>query len=152
MKNYINIDGQNTPFSDETIQSIKNLLKDQIKEEVPKEEAFDLKEGDVYYFIDRHGDVPDAICLQPKNLGPLESKNKATLERAVQFIELQNYADKVNGGFGEKRYFLYLNGKTIYISSWNSPDGTVYFSSRKLAQQALDHFGKDFFMRLFRVK
>ena len=87
-------------------------------------------------------------------LQSFESKSKRTLERAEAFIKLQNWADKNTGMFksiplADKHiceYYIQYNYGKITIS-WYIAErriSAINFSSKEIAQQAIDHFGEDF--------
>ena len=144
MKNYIYLDGKKVPISDETANSFKEQFR---------EEEWDVKAGDMVYWPGINAGGYDTYTSgEATNLSVWESLNKTTIERAENFILLQNYADKVNGEFGGNKYYIYHGSYGFEVSYFIYViDNNVYFSSEKLAQQAIDHFGKDFFMKLFNV-
>ena len=137
MKNYIVLDGKKIELSEETVKNLSESLKEKkYLQRIP---------GEDLYYIDSLGDI--SILLNPQAPIPLaknESYNRRTLEKALKFIQLQNFADEVNVEFGEYIYYLLCYGDVVKGSHENIKSrGSVYFSSEEAAQKAIDYFGEE---------
>jgi len=147
MKNYIVLNGRKTELSEETAKNLENSLQ--------KEEHLMAQEGDRVSYISIHGDIIEWTPFRQRPLDPNESLNKNTLEKALKYIQFQNFADEVNeetevGGVFFIWYDAYkdvieINDMLEYIF-----DASIRFSSREAAQKAIDYFGRDWLMDYLR--
>lgn len=133
------IDGKRVDLSDETVQNIKDQLGE-------KKEYLMKKKGDKIYWANSNGKIYSYETSGNAPLLPFESLNRKTLERAAKFIQLQNFADEVNGEFSNSKWHIRYD-YTAHVTWAHKSylDGGVYFSSEEAAQKAIDYFGEDFF-------
>jgi len=138
MKNYIVLDGKKIELSEETVKNLSESLKEKrYLQRVP---------GKDLYYITSDSSVLSVPCMTQTPLAQNESHNRRTLEKALKFIQLQNFADEVNEEFdGADQYFIYLSDWEISIGRTfaDMGDGGVYFSSTEAAQKAIDYFGEE---------
>jgi len=147
MKNYIVLNGRKTELSEETAKNLENSLQ--------KEEHLMAQEGDRVFYIDKHGDIKGWTPPIQRPLDPNESLDRNILEKALKYIQFQNFADEVNeetevGGVFFIWYDAYkdvieINDMLEYIF-----DASIRFSSREAAQKAIDYFGRDWLMDYLR--
>ena len=137
MKNYIVLDGKKIPLSEETVKNLSESIKEKkYLQSIPGKDLF---------YCDSNGEICGFKHHTTRPLEPNESHNRRTLEKALKFIQLQNFADEVNEEFYGNKIYLAVekdNLRTSQVSeSWN--DGIVYFSSEEAAQKAIDYFGEE---------
>lgn len=161
----------------ETIQTNFNTkleeLKKEIENEKNKEEPF-IKEGQEYFYIDSTGDVRfgfwnnhpvDQQRLDFGNIFPYTEENKEQVEKEVEFkirerklwVEIEMFARQNNEGKidwnndEQMKWSLCIeHNETIVIDygCYYRQLNTVYFTSKELAEKALEKF-KDEIKRLY---
>jgi len=139
MKNYIVLDGKKIPLSEETVKNLSKSLKE-------KRYLMADPNKDIFGIMASGGTIQNYGTLCDYKLQANESHNRRTLEKALKFIQLQNFADEVNEEFdGADQYFIYLSDWEISIGRTfaDMGDGGVYFSSTEAAQKAIDYFGEE---------
>jgi hypothetical protein len=138
MKNYICLDGNKIEISDETAKNLKEQFK---------EPEFDLKRGDTIYFPAYDDAGADAQKISSKrNLNPWESKSEENILWIEAVLKLKNWADANNEVFEDDYHYLAQMDGNITIGKYRGDvfEGIVYFSSKEIAQKAIDYFGKAF--------
>lgn len=157
MENKFVVNGKEIELTEEVLEAMRIIVNaigaekvEEVKEAIPKQ--YDLYDGDIYYYPSGTNlDINENECLKDRDLKAFESKNKNTLERAMKWIELQNYADQVNTDGCFAMWYLYCDLAHMKIHTakrgeWVSSD--IYFTSQEAAQGALKHFGDDFLITL----
>lgn len=120
------------------------------------------KDGDPYYYIMGDGDVGrttyyrHSLCdmgrITINNYFKTEEEAEFAVEKAKVYLELKNFADENNEPINwnnplqEKFYIMwdYEKCSIIYTySCWMKTLDAIYFSSKKLANQAIETVGED---------
>jgi len=146
MKNHIMLNGKQIELSEETAKNLADSFEEK--------EYYAYKNWDRVYWADRQR-IESAIAFPETDIKSthFESKNRNTLERANKWIQLQNFADEVNGEFGEFKFYVHIYKRDVCVTiNTVSYTSHVCFSSKENAQKAIDYFGEDFFRELFNVK
>ena len=121
-----------------------------------KNKKWRLKEGENYYFVNSYGCISnsknyDEFRLITNNCFKTQKDAEFRLEQIKVYNELKNFADENNEEIEWK------NGTAKYIITFDTEDekiGTniifyiqdiaqIYFSSKELAEQAIDKVGAD---------
>lgn len=135
----------------------------QIKEYLGIKESKKWKpeRGEMYFYLDDYGDIEfnffaddsiDKYKLNTGNFFKTEEDVKYRIEQIKVYNELKNFADENNDEIDWKndhtlKYHIGLDYEDNYLQVFNSIDyryiGQTYFSSRELAQQAIEKVGAD---------
>jgi hypothetical protein len=145
MENFIMHKGEKIPLSEETEKRLEEAAK--------KKDPLVLTHEEEYYVVDRNAIASSRIrrntnLSSERKLPIYSSRKPELLEKAEKYLRLLNYADAVNGEFEDGKAHVISN--IGILSSSKGLDECIEFSSRKLAQQAIDYFGEDFFKELFK--
>jgi hypothetical protein len=137
--------GTKVSISDESYDNLVNAVQ---------EDPETYKQQDkVLYYLDEDGGIEEYGLWALTIDKPTESYNKETLERALMFIDLQNWADYYNGKINPDH--LFTIGEDLRVKRCTGFEGgyifIARFSSEEIAQKAFDHFGEDFFKKLYNV-
>ena len=151
-KNYIVINGKKAELTEEQLK--------QLGIEVSKNKRERVKVGDMFFFVDRSNCIDLCIdnrvprsnyCYDTHNY--FKTKEEAqeyakVLEIKRQLMKIANkYNDFVdwNDRVQEKWFFKYHidAGVTISFVCYAKYAETIYFSSKEIAEQAIDEIGED---------
>ncbi len=138
------------------LQEELKVLKQRIAEleEQAKEEQEFPQYKDTYYYIQSSGRVDwlpwvdDDIGLRQQGLGNV-FRTREQAEFAVEKLKVEAELRKFSVPFkdNDNNYYieLYLPDKTLSIdrSEYFQTQGTIYFESKKVAQQAIETVGAD---------
>ena len=139
--------GDNNEPCGNCVKSIAEWLE----QEAEKPSIFEPRKGDVYYYIDDGGRVFDSVYadIGLKAIGNV-CTDKSVMERKAHELKLWsllwNFAEENNDEMDwddaeEYKYYIY---KDCIYKRWSIASNltcrkmVVYFSSRKLAQRAID--------------
>ena len=130
-----------------------------IKECLNIKEKWKPEEDENFYFVNSCGDIfintfhntcDDKFRILTNNYFKTEEEAKFKLEQIKVYNELKNFADENNEEIDLLKYenlyrieYLVYN-KRLDVSNYVMLDiGQIYFSSEKLAQQAIEKVGAD---------
>lgn len=149
------------------LENLNQSERDQLMELIqksntskPKNKNWKPDSGDYYYCIGADGEIMQNLferdsydfgTLVMGNCYPTERDAIFAREKLKALAELQRYANKYNEemnweDFESEKYFIAFNCRTrdIYVSSSVGQQiGCIYFSSRGIAQKAIDSVGKN---------
>lgn len=137
--------------------------EDQIKELLNiKPNRWKPDQGDIYYYIDSSGDIIEAVFVRDKkdiyrlsinNCFNTEEEAEFRLEQIKVYHELKNVADEFNNKIDwndlQYKYHICIDitapQQCLLINQVVVTQfiGSIYFTSRHLAQQAIDRIGAD---------
>ena len=159
---------QDLELTEEQEKEIKKFLN--IKDNI----RWKPKKNEDYWYIGSCGDIcvnSNAVCgycgydearYFINNMFKTEEEAKFRLEQIKVYNELKNFADENNDEIDwknprQEKYYLYLSYADMKLSfgCWHSTNilGTIYFSSKKIAEQAIEKVGKDRIKKyLFNIK
>lgn len=143
-------------LTEEQEKHIKEYLKIENKKWKPKE-------GENYYYVDNYGDIEreffsesdrlDYFNFFSNNYFKTEEEAEFRLEQIKVYNELKNFADENNEEIDWKdaeqdKWFIkginLRNNKLIFDYNFELKFlGQIYFSSEKLAEQAIEKVGAD---------
>lgn len=142
-------------LTEEQEKHIKEYLRIKNKKWKPKKgEKFFYTDGygEVDYGIYDEDDADTAYATLTNNYFKTKEEAEFKLEQIKVYNELKNFADENNEeidweNVNKRKYFIRLNrcqNILIFDGYFNFQDiGQIYFSSEKLAQQAIDKVGAD---------
>lgn len=147
--------------------------KEQIKKylNIKENKNWKPKTGEENFYVDCWGDVMETVFAEndktdmyrlfTDNCFKTKEEAEFRLEQIKVYYELKNFADenndKINWDDGSIKYHIYID-KTyncIHVdqAAFTQSIGQIYFSSREIAQQAIEKVGADRIrMYLFGVK
>lgn len=153
--------------NEEKLKELKDKLEEERKQ---KEDIFDVKDGDKYYHISSKGKVIGIIhrndyldnfhvanfnaCKDKEYMEKLALKEK--LNRVLEQYSYQHGGDKIDWKNDEQnKYYIeydwgYKNYNICCYKKFQH-QGTVYFISIEIAEQALEKF-KDLFDEVYGLK
>ena len=121
--------------------------------------VWDLKNGDVYYYLDIYGDVIitsyDEHDLDKRKikfgnafLTKEEAKHEAERRKCEAILLKYGTRDMMSlGNINAHKYFIvynnYRNGISISFNQCAQSQGTIYFETSELAQKAIEEVGED---------
>lgn len=148
-ENYIVINGKKAELTEEQLK--------QLGIEVGKDKRERVKVGDVFFFVDGKGRIDSrfdnrfaisSYCYDTHNY----FKTKEEAEEYAEVLEikrqLMKFADEHNGAdSSQRKWFITYHTNSLdgiaLSSSVNTRNAeTIYFSSKEIAQQAIDTIGK----------
>lgn len=134
----------------------------QIKEylNIKENKKWRPEKEELFYFITSLGEIQQDTTENTNNNFKIFTNNcfktkeeaEFRLEQIKVYNELKNFADENNGemnwrNFHQYKYFIYLNygDECLSVSKYSSVQyqGTIYFTSEKLAEQAIKKVGAD---------
>ena len=151
--------------NEELKAKIEELEKSINKQEDKKEEPF-IEEGQRYFTINRYfeiaefnydGDIFDRELLNNGNMFPYTEENKEQVEKEAKLIaerrklqsQMEKFARQNNeeeidwSNYEQEKWFLYIDcGEiTINLTCYHRELNTTYFTSKGIAEKALEKFG-----------
>lgn len=151
----------------ETVQDVELTPEQekQIKEYlgIKEPKRWKPKSGENYWYIMHCGDIAstswsnycglDAELFTMGDCFKTKEEAEFALEKHKVYLELKNFADENNDpiDWGNKKQEKYIinyctaDKKSVFVDSWATYQfiGCVYFSSYKLAKQAIQKVGED---------
>lgn len=162
MENYIMLEGEKIPLTDEQIK----MLKDSKKLEEVKKNPFERVRNKGYYFIQYNGTVEydfdrdssgDICCFAIANYCTDKElmKQRALheiLNRLLWRFSMENGGGESTWGIYDRdcNYYITYNYDmhparfTVEFTLFYEVNGTVYFSSKELAERAIEEIIKPF--------
>ena len=137
---------------------VKDGFMDLLEKPKPKS-VWDLKNGDVYYFLTSYGYVMKTVWVDTDadneklsigNAFLTEEDAEFARERLKVIAELKKYAKEFSDGEWKdnktQKYYIVNRYSGDYIRSiltYTSKDSVLYFESPEKIQQAIDAVGED---------
>lgn len=152
----------NVNLSNLSEEERKQLLELAKRSNTPAKKRWRGEEDDHYYFISNCGEIicdyeekfdGDSYRYQSGNYFKTEEAAEFELNRRLVYQELKDYALEHNEGeidwknSEQEKWVLSYDSQIkflgCYLRSVLSDIGQIYFSSRKIAQEAVEAIGKD---------
>lgn len=148
---------EDVELTEEQEKQIKDFL------EIKNSKKWRPKKDESYFYVASSGAIIDVIYAQPEysdyqfhvltnNCFKTKEEAEFRLEQIKIYNEIKDFANENNNKIdwhnsSQDKWHIYLNYTTLNLnaSEWNTTrsQGAIYFTSEKLAKQAIEKVGED---------